>query len=142
MGRSSKNTTERGLKVRQPAAQAGLVYASDDEPGIRRVRKGKGFTYSGPDGKRVTDRVTLERIRGLVIPLPGKRSGFQPDPEVISRRPAAMLVAASSASTTQPGAQFVTPTSFRAWSASLERCLASGAASLVTWDSPAFRARR
>src|SRR5216683_1259236 len=57
------NTTERGLKVR-----AGLVYASDDQPGIRRVRKGKGFTYFGPDGKRVTDRATLERIRGLVIP--------------------------------------------------------------------------
>src|SRR6202795_645685 len=69
MGRSGSNSTERGLKVRPPeAANAGLVYASDDEPGIHRVRKGKGFTYFGPDGKRVTDRATLERIRGLVIP--------------------------------------------------------------------------
>ena len=32
------------------------------------MRKGKGFTYAGPDGKRVWDRVTLERIRDLVIP--------------------------------------------------------------------------
>jgi DNA topoisomerase-1 len=32
------------------------------------LRKGKGFTYAGPDGKRVWDRVTLERIRDLVIP--------------------------------------------------------------------------
>src|ERR1700686_3294737 len=62
-------THERGLKVRPPAAaHAGLVYASDDEPGILRGRKGKGFTYFGPDGKRVSDRATLERIRGLVIP--------------------------------------------------------------------------
>src|ERR1700680_2972610 len=69
MGRARNDTTERGLKVRPPeAADAGLVYASDDEPGIRGVRKGKGFTYFGPDGKRVTGRVTLERIRGLVIP--------------------------------------------------------------------------
>jgi DNA topoisomerase I len=69
MGRSGRNTTERGLKVRPPeAAHAGLVYASADEPGIRRVRKGKGFTYLGPDRKRVTDRTTLERIDGLVIP--------------------------------------------------------------------------
>jgi len=69
MGRSGRNTTERGLKIRPPeAAQAGLVYASDDEPGIRRVRKGQGFTYFGPDGKRVTDRVSLDRIRDLVIP--------------------------------------------------------------------------
>src|SRR6202049_5184407 len=69
MGRARNDTTERGLKVRPPAAaHAGLVYASDDEPGIRRVRKGKGFTYLRPDGKRVTDRATIERIGGLVIP--------------------------------------------------------------------------
>lgn len=69
MGRSGNNTTERGLKVRPPeAAEAGLVYATDVEPGIRRVRKGKGFTYLDPHGKRVTDPATLERIRNLAIP--------------------------------------------------------------------------
>src|SRR5260370_1783367 len=69
MGRSGRNPTERSLTIRPPeAAQAGLVYASDDEPGIRRVRQGKGFTYFGPDGRRVTDHATLERIRDLVIP--------------------------------------------------------------------------
>src|SRR5258706_231475 len=79
MGRSASNSTERGLKVKSPVAQrparpgeshlaAGLVYASDVEPGIRRVRRGRGFTYAGPDGKRVSDRATLDRIRGLVIP--------------------------------------------------------------------------
>src|ERR1700693_3787592 len=69
MGRSRSNTADRSVKVLQPeAAHSGLIYASDDEPGIRRMRKGKGFTYFGPDSKRVTDRDTLERIRGLVIP--------------------------------------------------------------------------
>jgi DNA topoisomerase-1 len=66
---AGNETNERGPKVRPPAvAHAGLVYASDDEPGILRVRKGKGFTYFGPDGKRVTDRAVMERIGGLVIP--------------------------------------------------------------------------
>lgn len=37
-------------------------------PGIRRRRAGRGFTYVGLDGSRVTDRATLERIRTLVIP--------------------------------------------------------------------------
>ena len=55
-------------RKRRLAPQAGLVYATDDEPGIHRLRKGKGFTYAGADGKQVRDRVTLERIRGLVIP--------------------------------------------------------------------------
>ncbi|HEY4914537.1 MAG TPA: DNA topoisomerase IB [Candidatus Dormibacteraeota bacterium] len=69
MEMSGINTTARGLKLKPAeAAHAGLVYASDDEPGIRRVRKGKGFTYFDPDGKRLTDRATLDRIRGLVIP--------------------------------------------------------------------------
>ncbi|MBW3614122.1 MAG: DNA topoisomerase IB [Actinobacteria bacterium] len=37
-------------------------------PGIRRRRAGKGFTYYGPDGARVTDPETLARIRSLAIP--------------------------------------------------------------------------
>ncbi len=37
-------------------------------PGIRRRKAGKGFTYIDQNGNRITDRVTLERIRALVIP--------------------------------------------------------------------------
>jgi DNA topoisomerase-1 len=50
------------------AREAGLTYASDAEPGIARVRKGRGFVYKGPDGRLVRDRATLERIRTLAIP--------------------------------------------------------------------------
>jgi DNA topoisomerase-1 len=69
MERSASDTIERSLKIEPSgAAHAGLVYASDDEPGLRRVRKGTGFIYVDPKGKRVTDRDTLDRIGGLVIP--------------------------------------------------------------------------
>ena len=37
-------------------------------PGLRRRRNGRGFVYSGPDGRRVTDEETLERVQALVIP--------------------------------------------------------------------------
>ncbi|MBB1491172.1 DNA topoisomerase IB [Paracoccus sp. MC1854] len=50
------------------AESAGLVYVSDSEPGIRRRRAGKGFSYPGPDGKTVKDKDTLARIRALAIP--------------------------------------------------------------------------
>ena len=50
------------------AEDAGLRYVSDSAPGIRRRRAGRGFAYIGPDGKRVKDRVVLERIGGLAIP--------------------------------------------------------------------------
>lgn len=50
------------------ATSAGLVYVSDSEPGIRRRRAGKGFSYRGPDGKAVKDKGVLARIRSLAIP--------------------------------------------------------------------------
>ena len=73
VGRPRNNTANRRLiEAPNPAAdaaeEAGLVYASDLEPGIRRVRKGKSFTYLDADGKQVRDAATLDRIRSLVIP--------------------------------------------------------------------------
>ncbi|HVR73736.1 MAG TPA: DNA topoisomerase IB [Planctomycetota bacterium] len=41
---------------------------SDSSPGIRRLRRGRSFTYIGPHGKTVVDPEVLARIRGLVIP--------------------------------------------------------------------------
>lgn len=37
-------------------------------PGVRRRRRGKGFSYHYGDGSPVRDAATLERIRALVIP--------------------------------------------------------------------------
>jgi DNA topoisomerase-1 len=49
------------------AAAAELVYVTDDQPGIRRRRRGRGFSYY-EGGERVTSAPTLERIRGLSVP--------------------------------------------------------------------------
>lgn len=68
---SRSDTTERRLTpdtAVEAAQDAGLVYASDFEPGIRRVRKGRGFVYFDPRGKRVTDPETLDRIAKLAVP--------------------------------------------------------------------------
>jgi len=50
------------------AEAAGLVYVSDSEPGLRRVRDGDQFFYLHPNGRRVTQRGELERIARLAIP--------------------------------------------------------------------------
>ncbi|MGH8077080.1 MAG: DNA topoisomerase IB [Lysobacter sp.] len=52
----------------QAASDSGLVYVSDLEPGIRRRRAGKGFSYLDASGKPVRDPDTLARIRALAIP--------------------------------------------------------------------------
>ncbi|MEH6665441.1 MAG: DNA topoisomerase IB [Brevundimonas sp.] len=46
----------------------GLSWCADDQPGLSRVRRGKGFSYHRPGGERVTDPRTLARIRALAIP--------------------------------------------------------------------------
>ncbi|WP_184717943.1 DNA topoisomerase IB [Caulobacter sp.] len=46
----------------------GLAYVNDDDPGLARIKAGDGFDYRDPDGDRVTDADTLERIRLLAIP--------------------------------------------------------------------------
>ena len=46
----------------------GLQYVSDEVPGIRRARRGKGFSYVGVDGKPLRERTELDRIRRLAIP--------------------------------------------------------------------------
>ena len=56
------------IDPREVARQAGLRYASDADPGIRRARHGKGFSYAGPDGQPVRDKQTLARIRALAVP--------------------------------------------------------------------------
>lgn len=50
------------------AVEAGLRYVSDEQPGITRHRRGKGFTYRQPDGSTVTDLKARQRIANLVIP--------------------------------------------------------------------------
>lgn len=59
------------LELSVPAADldaAGLTYANDLDPGIRRTQAGHGFSYRTDDGKAVTGEPTLDRIRKLAIP--------------------------------------------------------------------------
>src|SRR5215210_1439328 len=51
-------------KTRRPR----LKRSDTAEPGIRRVRQGRGFRYVMPDGEPVTEPEVLARIHELVIP--------------------------------------------------------------------------
>ena len=45
-----------------------LRRVSSEDPGLGRVRRGRGFSYVAADGAPVTDEETITRIRGLAIP--------------------------------------------------------------------------
>ena len=61
--------------------KAGLHHVDDSEPGIVRRRAGKGFTYLGPDGKRV-DAATQARIDALEAQLRER----EPEMQALARR--------------------------------------------------------
>ena len=50
------------------AGAAGLRYVDDRQPGIRRRKRGTGFSYLGPEGAAIRDRAEIRRIRQLAIP--------------------------------------------------------------------------
>ncbi|MGE6570935.1 DNA topoisomerase IB [Psychrobacter namhaensis] len=50
------------------ARLANLRYVSDDEPGYKRRRWGRGFTYRDATGKTVKDKALRQRFEALVIP--------------------------------------------------------------------------
>jgi DNA topoisomerase-1 len=52
----------------EAAKDAGLRYVSDEMPGIKRRRAGKGFSYVDANGQAVKDESTLARIKHLAIP--------------------------------------------------------------------------
>ena len=50
------------------AELAGLRYVTDEEPGIRRKRWGRGFTYLDVEGEHITDEEERARLDALAIP--------------------------------------------------------------------------
>jgi DNA topoisomerase-1 len=65
---SAANLTGVAAEAAQMAVEAGLIYVSDAEPGIRRLRAGKGFRYLTPENRRLGASKELKRIASLAIP--------------------------------------------------------------------------
>ena len=53
---------------RDAAESAGLVYVTDDKPGITRRKAGHGWGYATAKGERIKDRTVIDRLNALAIP--------------------------------------------------------------------------
>lgn len=62
------------------AAAANLHYVSDEMPGIRRKRWGRGFTYLDEHGEHITGDEQRQRFEALVIPPAWTDVWICPDP--------------------------------------------------------------
>jgi DNA topoisomerase-1 len=72
VGRSRARGIVRLLELaNDPVASArvaGLRHVDDSLPAIRRLKRGKGFSYVSANGSRVSSSKELDRIRSLAIP--------------------------------------------------------------------------
>jgi len=57
-----------------------LAYVNDQEQGLRRLARGKAFSYVDEDGRTVKDEATLARIKTLAIPPAWTSVWICPDP--------------------------------------------------------------
>lgn len=55
-------------RVAAPQGDDTLVFTQDDSPGIRRVRRGRGFSYHDSNGKVIRDKAARARFAALAIP--------------------------------------------------------------------------
>jgi DNA topoisomerase IB len=62
------SASEAIVDAKDAAEYAGLIYVSDEKPGIQRKRSGKGFRYESGSGQRIKDLPTLKRIKALAVP--------------------------------------------------------------------------
>lgn len=68
-----KNQKNKGTEIIQTGPEisakiAGLYYVSDNEPGIRRKRCGRGFSYLDENGRLIRDYEERIRLESLKIP--------------------------------------------------------------------------
>ena len=54
--------------LENPRRVPGLKYYPDSRPGIKRQRRGRGFSYISPDGTRIDDPKERSRLAALAVP--------------------------------------------------------------------------
>jgi DNA topoisomerase-1 len=79
--RSIVRRTKEPLPAPESAKAAGLRYVNDERtPGIRRIGSTHRVRYVAPNGRTISDRAELGRIKSLVIPPAWKDVWICPDP--------------------------------------------------------------
>lgn len=81
LARSADDPHPLLLSTKETADRLSLVYVSDEQPGIRRRRSGRGFSYVDPKGRRLHESGVIERVNGLAIPPAWTDVWICPDPD-------------------------------------------------------------
>jgi DNA topoisomerase-1 len=67
-GTGSGHASPNGASDPAEAREIGLRFSTDEDAGIYRHKRGRGFQYLDAEGMAITDEATLQRIAALAIP--------------------------------------------------------------------------
>lgn len=109
---------------REAARRAGLRYVSDEEPGITRRGRGKGFSYYDPGGELVRDPDERDRLNALAIPPAWTDVWICPDPTGEAGDKRAVDSADVNAYLREIAGEDFTAKDFRTWAGTIEMAAA------------------
>jgi DNA topoisomerase I len=66
--------------VEELAEEVGLTLGDQNELTIRRVKRGKGYSFVGAHGKAIRDRGIIQRLNSLAVPPAYEEVRYSPDP--------------------------------------------------------------
>src|SRR4051794_38505298 len=66
--------------VESLAHELGLKLGDQNELTIRRIKRGKGYSFLGPDGKVIRDRGIIKRLNSMAVPPAYEEVRYSPDP--------------------------------------------------------------
>jgi DNA topoisomerase-1 len=78
--RPAARPTVRSVEVLAQIKRAGLRHVAADTLSIRRRRRGRGWSYIGPDNRRIDDRATVRRLARLAVPPAYQDVCYSEDP--------------------------------------------------------------
>src|ERR1043166_6847229 len=68
------------ISVESLAQELGLTLGDQNELTIRRVKRGKGYSFVTADGKAIRDRGIIQRLNALAMPPAYEEVRYSPDP--------------------------------------------------------------
>ena len=77
---SAISTARRGTSVTWLADKVGLTIGDQDQLAIRRIRRGKGYSFIAPTGRAIRDRATIKRLNAMAVPPASAEVRYAEDP--------------------------------------------------------------
>ena len=126
--------------VEELAEELGLTLGDQNELTIRRIKRGKGYTFIRANGTRIRHAGTIRRLNRMAVPPPTRKSAIRRTRTRICRLSAAMPPGGCNTAITPIGRRSASSAKRIAWPSWSRRSRRSGVTSICIWPATSRRA--